>query len=197
VLTTAAAFPTGSSGRLLYSVPATDVQVWLLQKCDTAPDSPTLLLDWLTELLGYTPEVLRTPAGKPYIANCALQFNFSHSQHWFAFSWRAGHEPVGVDIEDLGRRPSFAALAERYFHPTEQMAWRAAEASESTATWLQIWTRKEAVLKAHGLGLRLQLNTLDTCDDAVQHPLLGAWQLHSFRLPDAVVSVSWPSRAAP
>lgn len=182
---------------MLYAVPASDVRVWLLLKEKETPDSPTLLLRWLAELLGYQPEVLRTDAGKPYLANSTLQFNFSHSPHWFALSWRVGHEPVGVDIEDLGRRPSFAALAERYFHPAEKTHWQAADPAESAATWLEIWTRKEAVLKAHGLGLRLQLNTLDTCDDAVQHPLLGAWQLHSFRLPDAVVSVSWPSRAAP
>lgn len=182
---------------MLYTVPASDVQIWLLQKKKNTPDSPTLLLRWLAELLGHPPEVLRTDAGKPYLANSTLQFNFSHSPHWFALSWRVGHEPVGVDIEDLGRRPSFAALAERYFHPAEKAQWLAAEASESAATWLQIWTRKEAVLKAHGLGLRLQLNTLDTCHDAVQHPLIGCWQLHSFHLPDAVVSVSWPTHAAP
>lgn len=177
---------------MLYAVPESDVQVWLLKLHDSTPESDELLTLWLQELLGHSPVIERTDAGKPYVADSALQFNFSHSPHWFALSWRIGHEPVGVDIEDLGRRPSFAALAERYFHVNEQAKWRAADPSESAATWLEIWTRKEAVLKAHGLGLRLQLNTLDTCRDAVQHPLIGSWQLHSFRLPDAVVSISWP-----
>ena len=175
-----------------YAVPETDLNVWLLKRHDDTPESDELLQLWLSELLGHAPLIERTDAGKPFVAKSTLQFNFSHSPHWFALSWRVGHEPVGVDIEDLGRRPSFAALAERYYHPAEKAKWLAAEASESAATWLEIWTRKEAVLKAHGLGLRLQLNTLDTCHDAVQHPLIGCWQLHSFRLPDAVVSVSWP-----
>jgi len=182
---------------LHYAVPESDIQVWLLKRHTDTPDSDTVLQHWLCELLGHTPRIERTDAGKPFIARSALQFNLSHSPHWVALSWRIGHEPVGVDIEDLGRRPSFAALAERYFHPAEKSAWLAADTSESAATWLQIWTRKEAVLKAHGLGLRLQLNTLDTCRDAVQHPLIGCWQLHSFRLPDAVVSISWPHHTAP
>lgn len=181
---------------MLYAVPESDVQVWLLKRVEDTPESDELMPLWLSELLGHVPLIERTEAGKPYIADSALQFNFSHSPHWFALSWRIGHEPVGVDIEDLGRRPSFAALAERYFHVAEKSVWLAADASESAAVWLQIWTRKEAVLKAHGLGLRLQLNTLDTCHDAVQHPLIGCWQLHSFRLPDAVVSVSWPGTTA-
>ena len=176
---------------MLYAVPETDVQVWLLRRDDSTPDSDELLQLWLQELLGHAPVIARTDAGKPFIADSALQFNLSHSPHWFALAWRVGHEPVGLDIEDLGRRPSFAALAQRYFHPAEKARWLAADASSSAATWLQIWTRKEAVLKAHGLGLRLQLNTLDTCADGVQHPLIGCWELHSFRLPDAVVSVSW------
>ena len=175
-----------------YAVPESDVQVWLLKRHDNTPDSDELLQLWLSELLGHAPLIERTDAGKPFVAKSTLQFNFSHSPHWFALSWRVGHEPVGVDIEGLGRRPRFAALAERCYHPAEKAKWLAAEASESAATWLEIWTRKEAVLKAHGLGLRLQLNTLDTCHDAVQHQLIGCWQLHSFRLPDAVVSVSWP-----
>ncbi|MEK6789360.1 MAG: 4'-phosphopantetheinyl transferase superfamily protein [Pseudomonadota bacterium] len=175
-----------------YAVPESDLQMWLLKRQDDTPDSNELLQHWLSELLGHASLIERTDAGKPFVANSGLQFNFSHSPHWFALSWRVGHEPVGVDIEDLGRRPSFAALAERYYHPAEKAKWLAAGASESSTVWLEIWTRKEAVLKAHGLGLRLQLNTLDTCHDAVQHQLIGCWQLHSFRLPDAVVSVSWP-----
>ena len=181
---------------MLYALPEKNVQVWLLKRHDETPQSGQLLQRWLSELLGDEALIERTDAGKPFVTNSSLQFNVSHSPNWFALSWRIGHEPVGVDIEDLGRRPSFAALAERYYHPAEKAKWLAAEVSESAAAWLEIWTRKEAVLKAHGLGLRLQLNTLDTCHDAVQHPLIGCWQLHSFRLPDAVVSVSWPGTTA-
>lgn len=197
MLTTAAASHPGGSGRLLYALPEKNVQVWLLKRHDETPQSGQLLQGWLNELLGEEALIERTDAGKPFVANSPLQFNFSHSPQWFALSWRIGHEPIGVDIEDLGRRPSFAALADRYFHPAEKAAWQASDAPESAATWLRIWTRKEAVLKAHGLGLRLQLNTLDTCHDAVQHPLIGSWQLHSVQIPDAVLSISWPLHAAP
>lgn len=179
-----------------YAVPESDVQVWLLPRRADTPAFDALLKLWLSELLGYEPLIARSDAGKPYIANNTLQFNISHSPNWFALSWRIGHAPVGVDVEDLERRPRFDALAVRYFHSSETAKWLSADATESNASWLETWTRKEAVLKAHGLGLRLQLNTLDTCHDAVQHPVIGRWQLHSFRLPDAVVSVSWPITSA-
>lgn len=179
---------------MLYAVPKTDLNVWLMPRVEGGPASDELLAFWLTELLGHSPVLAHTEAGKPFIADSSLQFNVSHSPRWFILGWRFGPQPVGVDVEDLDRRPRFAALAERYFHAGETARWLSAEAAHSTTTWLEIWTRKEAVLKAHGLGLRLQLNTLDTCRDAVQHPVLGDWKLHSFRLPDAVVSVSWPAR---
>ncbi|MEL0028499.1 MAG: 4'-phosphopantetheinyl transferase superfamily protein, partial [Perlucidibaca sp.] len=122
-----------------------------------------------------------------------LSFNYSHSRHWLALAWSREPGEIGVDIEDLGRGQSFEALARRYFHADELTTWLAAPADQREAVWLRTWTRKEAVLKAHGLGLRLALNTLDTCADAVQHPLLGCWQVRSEPAGDAVLSLAWPA----
>lgn len=180
-----------------YLLPDSDRQLWLLKRNPETPEAATVLQHWLSELLGERPDIQRTGAGKPYLTNRALQFNFSHSQTWFALAWQLGSTPIGVDIEDLDRRSRFPALAARYFHLAEYAQWLSADEHQRNTTWLRTWTRKEAVLKAHGLGLRVQLNTLDTCRDAVQHPLIGAWHLHSFYLPDAVVSVSWPTAASP
>ena len=66
-----------------------------------------------------------------------------------------GHEPVGVDIEPTNRRLPSALLAPRYCHD-EELQWLAPY-SQDTAShrqhFLQLWVRKEAVLKARGDGV--------------------------------------------
>jgi 4'-phosphopantetheinyl transferase len=93
---------------------------------------------------------------KPFVADdAALQFNLSHSDDWALIGMMRG-EPIGVDIEC--RRPVKDALqlARRHFTPQEQQAVQAAaEGAERDRVFLRVWTRKEACLKALGLGLRL------------------------------------------
>jgi 4'-phosphopantetheinyl transferase len=58
---------------------------------------------------------------------------------------------IGVDLELLGEplEPAWNVL-----HPREQQALRALRPNERHAAFLQLWTAKEAYLKALGLGLR-------------------------------------------
>ncbi len=213
---TAAGQHPAASGRLLCTIPGSEIRVWLLRHADldTAsraallrdfPDLlPTalperrlahaLLRHWLSELLNCPPSqvpLASHPQGKPWLPGHDLAFNVSHSRQWLALAWSREAQAIGVDIEDTGRGQAFAALAQRYFHPGECTLWHATASDRRERQWLRTWTRKEAVLKAHGLGLRLQLNTLDTRDDRVQHADLGCWHVHSHDLADAVLSVSW------
>lgn len=153
-----------------------------------------LVRHWLAELLGSAATDIHLATqeqGKPYLPEHELAFNFSHSQNWLALAWSFRLPQVGIDIEELGRGRSFAALAERYFHPAEQAGWERSGRQE--AIWLQSWTRKEAVLKAQGLGLRMTLNTLDTSVSPVSHPLLGTWHIHGTSVDNVVLSLSWPA----
>ena len=93
------------------------------------------------------------PNGKPVLPpeSPPWEFNLSHSGDWLllALAWR---RRVGIDGEawrDLG----YATLAERAFAPEERAALAAAPAAERAATFFAVWTRKEALLKARGLGL--------------------------------------------
>ncbi|MEU4335725.1 4'-phosphopantetheinyl transferase superfamily protein [Micromonospora lupini] len=61
--------------------------------------------------------------------------------------------PVGVDVEEVRPLPALA-LARRWFAPAE-LAWLAGRGEAGrTADFLRLWTAKEAVGKALGLGLR-------------------------------------------
>ena len=88
--------------------------------------------------------------GKPFVAGCALRFNLSHSGEWVVLALARGFE-VGVDIEQVKPVQDRAALAAGFFHPREREAGDAMTDEQ----FLRVWTRKEALSKAIGLGLGL------------------------------------------
>jgi 4'-phosphopantetheinyl transferase len=84
--------------------------------------------------------------GKPYLPGAPeLQFNLSHSQG-MALVAVTLDVPVGVDIERVRELAQHAAIAERYFPPSERQP-------ADVEDFFRRWTRYEAVLKAQGLGL--------------------------------------------
>jgi 4'-phosphopantetheinyl transferase len=92
------------------------------------------------------------PQGKPRLAGAApLSFNVSHSSGVALFAVRAGGE-VGVDVEQVRPFENDLGLAERFFCAAESAALRALEEGRREA-FFHVWTRKEAYLKAGGLGL--------------------------------------------
>ncbi|GAC1373467.1 MAG: hypothetical protein NVS3B3_14700 [Aquirhabdus sp.] len=154
--------------------------------------------DILAQTLNMTPEQLvfeKEAHGKPYLADHNISFNISHSQEAFAMVWSLDKIPLGIDIEDKSKKRKEQTLAARTFDAIEIKAWQNPDLSPTQAheQWLRTWTRKEAVLKAHGLGIRLDLNTLNTenANDTLTHPLLGEWRFRSFVLDGQVMSVAW------
>lgn len=128
-----------------------------------------------------------------------LQFNHSHSRQHYALASSFELSDVGIDIEDLDRKVRFDALAQHAFHPNELKYWQDLE--HDADYWFRVWTTKEAVLKASGLGIRLSLNELDTRmhpsaqGGLCHHPQIGHFAYQNFRLPDCMLTVAW--RAAP
>lgn len=116
-----------------------------------------LLMEGLREEYGITepPEFGYTPEGKPFIiGHPDIHFNFSHSGT--VALCVLDHQPVGVDVE-TSRKISPTLVA--YTMNDHEREWIAA-ASDSTAAFLQLWTRKEAVLKLTGEGIRNDLKTV-------------------------------------
>jgi 4'-phosphopantetheinyl transferase len=73
---------------------------------------------------------------------------------------------VGVDIESVGTRAREADIARRFFTPGEDRALRAADDFARPALFAAFWARKEACIKASGLGLLLSLDSFDVSADA-------------------------------
>ncbi|MBY0229774.1 MAG: 4'-phosphopantetheinyl transferase superfamily protein [Gemmataceae bacterium] len=102
----------------------------------------------LGRTLGVPPESLAfevAGAGKPGLAGSPLRFNVSHS--YDAALIALSDAELGVDVELMRPRDIWPDMARRYFTPYE------AERIGGETEFYAVWTRKEAFLKALGLGL--------------------------------------------
>jgi 4'-phosphopantetheinyl transferase len=93
-----------------------------------------------------------SPLGKPYLARNPLYFNLSHSGDYAVLAWSEVCE-VGVDIEE--RRGDFAweDVAAQAFSTAEQSYLAGLQEEERHAAFYDIWTMKEAYVKALGCGI--------------------------------------------
>ncbi|MGD9249707.1 MAG: 4'-phosphopantetheinyl transferase superfamily protein [Desulfobacterales bacterium] len=84
--------------------------------------------------------------GVPQPSN-GIYWSVAHKPEWVAGVVAAA--PVGIDIEKI--RPQTDSLYRRIAGPQE---WRLGAGLAKTHLFYRVWTAKEAVLKAEGLGLR-------------------------------------------
>ena len=66
--------------------------------------------------------------------------------------------PIGVDIERVRKNLDYLALAKRFFAPTEYNAIEMLSFEKQIDAFYRCWTRKEAFIKATGLGLSFGLS---------------------------------------
>jgi 4'-phosphopantetheinyl transferase len=104
----------------------------------------------------------RDDHGKPRLAQPVgtdLQFNLSHSGHSLIVALSRS-QTLGIDIESGVRARPWLALAERYFTAEEYAALAALPAHRLRAAFLELWSCKEAVVKALGRGIAFGLDRL-------------------------------------
>lgn len=99
--------------------------------------------------------------GKPSLAgHPRTQFSLSHSQG-LALIAIGGRGPLGADVELLRPMADAATLAAAHFTQREQDALAALPAHERDGAFLTCWTRKEACLKAIGVGLLMSSQSFE------------------------------------
>lgn len=95
--------------------------------------------------------------GKPYCRNSGAPFfNLSHSGDWVLLGMSKFGE-IGVDVEVVHRDVSESVMS--YGLNSEQMA-SLGESGDATNRFMLYWTQKEAVIKALGLGLSMDLHSI-------------------------------------
>jgi 4'-phosphopantetheinyl transferase len=96
--------------------------------------------------------------GKPALANLQsplkIQFNISHSRDLILIAITV-EDQIGIDIEYSDKKKSIESLSETIFSPSEMKFFLTLKSQrEKEKTFFRCWTRKEAYLKAIGIGLR-------------------------------------------
>lgn len=140
----------------------------------------------------------KTEFGKPYLTNFPhFYFNHSHSDKRYVLASSEKICDLGVDIEDIDRQVKFLPLAKHAFHAEELQRWL--DTGQDRDYWFKLWTTKEAVLKASGLGIRLSLKELHTQAHPEQdggmcsHRDIGTFAYQNFKIADAMLTVAWRS----
>jgi 4'-phosphopantetheinyl transferase len=85
-----------------------------------------------------------------------ISFNLSHSMDLVVLAVCKGIE-VGVDVEEIQRPVFNFAMADHYFCSSEVNQLKALPEPQRKVQVAEIWTLKEAYLKALGLGMRIPL----------------------------------------
>jgi 4'-phosphopantetheinyl transferase len=118
----------------------------------------------LADYLGVAPAAVRfsnNEQGKPAIVGVTeagdLRFSYSHSADVALLAVTLGRE-VGVDLEQHRAMPDALQLASAFFAPAEVVALKQLPEPELESAFFDCWTRKEAFIKALGLGLSFPLN---------------------------------------
>ena len=121
----------------------------------------------LSRYLGVKPHRIQLETGefgKPFLADKTLaqglRFNLSHSHQLALISITRDRE-VGIDIEFM--RSDFVndEVAAHFFSPAEVAEFQMLAPGMRTRAFFNVWTRKEAYIKARGEGLYCPLDQFD------------------------------------
>ena len=144
--------------------------------------------------------------GKPALAEPKVEnfsCNLSHSGDLALYAFSDG-APIGVDVEILRPVEDMDAIARRFFSSLECDMLQGVPAADRIEAFFNCWTRKEAYVKAVGLGLWIPLDSF-TVSVAPSEPArlvqlrspsddAAKWSIHHLRpAVDAVGAVAIPS----
>ena len=114
---------------------------------------------------------------KPFlIGRDSLHFNISHSRDWVVIAL-SGNE-VGIDIEAIDSSSAYQDLIHQWFEKSEIKYVQ--ESPDPLLSFFEVWTRKEALLKATGIGIIDNLNQFCCLDGK-----------HGFFLPENIETKNW------
>ena len=132
-----------------------------------------LLRSFLAPRLGTTPtklDIRATALGKPFIVD-GPSFNISHSGDVVLVAI-AGRGRVGADVEAIRPITDIVRLSRTTFAPDEIASILRFEDEARLRPFFRTWARKEAILKALGLGLTALADISVSCEPDTPNALL-------------------------
>ncbi|MCR4667344.1 MAG: 4'-phosphopantetheinyl transferase superfamily protein [Desulfovibrio sp.] len=142
-----------------------------------------LFLRGLCKREGCEARIMRGRFGKPYLRGRPFFFSLSRSRP-FLLCAVSVTSPIGVDLEEeqSGRRLSEALS---FFHPAEHREIICTDPERRTEALLRLWTRKEAFMKATGLGLHLPPTSFRVSTDEKKRDWLLKVEVSPEKHPDS------------
>ena len=162
-----------------------DAAVWRFQADAIRPIEIVL-----AKYLGLEPSSVRlrrSRGGKAELQGSAFRVNLAHSGEVALVAVGRGRD-IGVDVEVLREGTEKWSLVRHALTADERARLQALPVSQRSGAFLQVWTRKEALLKAVGVGLSVdpQLIELDGASVVSVPPALGEpsdWTLADVPVP--------------
>ncbi|MDB5352321.1 MAG: phosphopantetheine-protein transferase [Planctomycetota bacterium] len=98
--------------------------------------------------------------GKPRLEGSRLEFNLSHSADRAILAVSRDRR-VGIDIEQVRPMQEGERIAARFFSASECETFLKLPDTRKNEAFFHIWTRKEAYIKAIGVGISIPLDSFD------------------------------------
>jgi 4'-phosphopantetheinyl transferase len=151
----------------------------------------------LGHILGMDPATVplwRDAAGCPRVGDNLVHTSLSHAGEKIAFAVsRIG--PVGVDVEPLARMHMLQEMAESICTRSEQAAVESLAFDHRSKALLGLWVRKEALLKAAGTGLSVEMSSFDAPEGMIRPMRVldgGGWLEMIEAGPDCLAALAGP-----
>ena len=142
--------------------------------------------------------------GKPCLAGSAagrLEFNMSHSGDLMVVAL-SDDRPVGIDVEAWRPIDRVRGLAETILAARELAVFDGLSPADASRSLLRLWTVKEAVVKALGLGLSVEPRSIELPDSVVGGDPGGElafrgtrWRLHDLGAAGYAAALAHPAAA--
>ena len=122
----------------------------------------------LSKLLNTKPRFIKmgeSEFGKPFIQGVDLPFSLSRTGNLFAFVVGHSNQFLGIDIEQIKPKIDFINISRNYFSIKEQqLIISFKDADDQKRTFFEMWTRKEALVKALGIGINTDLRKIEVLE---------------------------------
>jgi 4'-phosphopantetheinyl transferase len=109
-------------------------------------------IDWVFETNTYGRPRIVAPA-----VGAGLNFNLSHAGSIVVMAVMRQPCEIGIDVEEADRKTDLAEISNQCLSHEEMIFWRNLPPEQKRQYFFELWTLKEAYVKARGLGLSIPL----------------------------------------
>ena len=120
-------------------------------------------------------DIIYSHLGKPQTVDGYPYISFTHGGRYAGVAY--SEAPIGIDIERS--QPVNLVIAKRYF--TQKECQYIAKRQQQEEAFLELWTKKESIMKADGRGMTIPAKEIDVLNQ-------NKWVLATHRIDDHILS---------